>query len=303
MRPARLILGLLTCLVLSSTLLSTRSSAQDFDDVVIRPTRVGEGLYMLMGRGGNMAVSVGPDGVILIDDQYAPLTEKIVMAIRAISDQPIGFVINTHWHGDHTGGNENLGKAGAVIVAHGNVRKRMSVDQLQTLRDRTIPAAPKQALPVITFTDSVTFHLNGQTTKVLHLPPAHTDGDSIIHFKEADVIHTGDILFNGFYPFIDVDSGGSIDGMITAHERILELAGPDTVIIPGHGALCSPVELEAAHDVLVTVRDRARAAIAAGTEVEAFVAADPLADLNEKWGGGFMKPDVFLRIIYADLSR
>jgi glyoxylase-like metal-dependent hydrolase (beta-lactamase superfamily II) len=258
---------------------------------------------MLMGRGGNMAVSTGPDGAILIDDQYAPLTEKIVAAVRAISDQPIGFVINTHWHGDHTGGNENLGKAGAVIVAHGNVRKRMSLDQIQTLRDRTILASPEAALPVITFTDSVTFHLNGQTTHILHLPPAHTDGDSIVHFAEADVVHTGDILFNGFYPYIDVDSGGSIDGMIAAHEKILELAGPDTVIIPGHGPRCGPAELQEAHDMLLTVRDRVRSALTAGMKIEALVATGPLADLNEKWGGGFMKPEVFLRIVYADLSR
>jgi cyclase len=303
MRQATLALGLLASFALSSTLLSAPSSAQDFDDVVIQPTRIAEGLYMLTGRGGNMAVSAGPDGVILIDDQYAPLTEKIVAAVRSISDRPIGFVVNTHWHGDHTGGNENLGKAGAVIVAHGNVRERMSVNQLQTLRDRTVPASPEGALPIITFTDSVTFYLNGQTIRVQHLPPAHTDGDSIVHFEEADVIHTGDILFNGFYPFIDVDSGGRIDGMIAAQERILQLAGPDTVIIPGHGARCGPAELREARDMLVTVRDRVRSAIAAGTDIEALVAADPLADLNGKWGGGFMTPDVFLRIVYADLSR
>lgn len=289
--------------LLVGTLAGSVEAQRDFGAVEIRATKLADGLYMLQGAGGNLAVSVGSDGVVLIDDQFAPLTEKILAAIRVFSDQPVRYVINTHWHGDHVGGNDNLGKAGAIIVAHENVRQRMSVEQFQALRGRTLPASPHSALPVITFRDSVSLHLNGKTLRAFHVPPAHTDGDSIIHFAEADVIHMGDTFFNGSYPFVDVDSNGSIAGMIAAQEQILSMAGPKTRIIPGHGPLSDAEGLRAAHDMLVTLRDRVEQAIAAGVSADDFVASDPLADLNAKWGGGFLKPEQVLRIIYADLSR
>jgi glyoxylase-like metal-dependent hydrolase (beta-lactamase superfamily II) len=250
-----------------------------------------------------MAVSAGEDGVFLVDDQYAPLTEKIIAAIREIQDEPVRFVVNTHWHGDHTGGNENLGKAGAVVVAHGNVRRRMSVEQFQKMRDRTIPASPEGALPVITFTDALTFHLNGESVHVFHVPPAHTDGDSVVHFQGADVLHAGDIFFNGTYPFIDIDSGGSIEGMIDAQERILSLCGDDSVIIPGHGPIANAAKLRDTRQMLMTVRDRVRRAIASGMKLEELIANDPLADLNGEWGGGFIDGTQMLTIVYADLTR
>jgi glyoxylase-like metal-dependent hydrolase (beta-lactamase superfamily II) len=282
---------------------STLAQDRDFESVniVVRPIR--GGIHMLTGSGGNMAVSAGEDGGFLVDDQYAPLTEKIAAAIREIRDEPVRFVVNTHWHGDHTGGNENLGEAGAVIVAHGNVRQRLSVEQLQKMRGLAVPASPPAALPVITFTDSVTFHLNGEAIHVFHVPPAHTDGDSIVHFLGSDVVHAGDILFNGTYPFIDVDSGGSLEGMIAAQERILALCGDDTVIIPGHGPLANAAALRENRQMLVTVRDRIRSAIASGTTLETLLANDPLADLNARWGGGFIGPSQMLTIVYADLSR
>lgn len=274
----------------------------DFERVEIETVPVAEGIYMLVGEGGNIGVSAGEDGVFLIDDQYAPLTEKIQAAIAAISNQPIRFVLNTHWHFDHTGGNENLGKAGVLIVAHDKVREYMSVDQFIEAFDMKLPASPPEALPVVTFNDTVTFHLNDSTIKAFHVEPAHTDGDLVVYFTEADVIHTGDVYFNGMYPFIDVAHGGSIEGTILAADRILAMAGENTKIIPGHGTLSNRAELEAYRDMLITVRDRVKAAIAKGMTVEEFIATDPTADLDAKWGEGFLKPEQFQQIVYSDLK-
>lgn len=276
---------------------------RDFSSVTIETIPVSESVSMLAGEGGNIGVSAGDDGVFLVDDQFAPLTEKILTAVAGISDRPIRFLINTHWHFDHTGGNENLGDMGAVIVAHDKARERMSVDNFIQAFNAEVPATPDSGLPVVTFNDSVTFHLNGDTIRAFHVETAHTDGDTVIHFEKANVIHTGDIYFNGFYPFIDTGSEGSIDGMITAVDEILAIADAETKIIPGHGPLSNESELEAYRDMLVTVRDRTKAAIAAGTSVEEFVASTPLADLEEEWGDGFLKTEPFLGIVFADLSR
>jgi len=287
------------------TLAAAPSGAQqgDLASVEIVATPIRGGVSMLSGAGGNMAVSAGEDGVFLVDDQFAPLTEKISAAIRRIRDEPIRFVVNTHWHGDHTGGNENLGKAGALIFAHGNVRQRMSIDQFQKMMNRTVPAAPLRALPVVTFTDSVTFHLNGQSVQGVHVAPAHTDGDSVVHFQGANVLHAGDVFFNGSYPFIDLDSGGRVQGMIDAQRRILSICRDDSVIIPGHGPLADPAALRTANEMLIRVRDRVRSAIDDGIGLEALIASDPLADLNDAWGGGFIDPQRMLTIVYTDLAR
>lgn len=302
MQARQIGLPLLIASILTAAAFPIHAQDRDFASVEIVSKPIRGGIHMLAGAGGNMAVSAGEDGVFLVDDQYAPLTEKITATIRQIRDEPVRFVVNTHWHGDHTGGNENLGEAGAVIVAHGNVRSRMSVDQFQKTWQRTVPAASKGALPVITFTDAVAFHLNGETVDVFHVPPAHTDGDAVVHFRGADVIHAGDIFFNGTYPFIDIESGGSIQGMIDAHERILSLCGDDSVIIPGHGPISNAAELRIARRMLMTVRDRVQSAITSGATLEDLVAGDPLADLNPRWGGGFIAPDQMLAIVYADLS-
>jgi glyoxylase-like metal-dependent hydrolase (beta-lactamase superfamily II) len=277
--------------------------AQDFDDVQIETVQVGPGVYMLTGSGGNLAVSVGQDGVFLVDDQYAPLTEKILAAIRSISDEPVRFVINTHWHGDHVGGNENIGQAGALILANDNVRKRMSVEQFREAFDRTVPAAPEAALPVVTFSEAVTFHINGGELHAFHVDSAHTDGDAMIHFRDVNVIHMGDVYFNGLYPFVDFSAGGSIDGIIAATKKVLEIVDDDTRIIPGHGPLSNKVELEAYLDMLVGVRDAIRERIAMGLDRDAVIAAEPTARWDEAWGAGWLTPEQFVGIVYSDLSR
>jgi len=276
---------------------------QDFSQVEIKATRLTDGVYMLEGAGGNMGLSVGEDAIFLIDDQFAPLTDKIVEAVEAIDDRPIEFVFNTHYHGDHTGGNENLGKAGALIVAHDNVRRRMSVEQFRKAFNRRIPAAPEGALPVVTFSEDVTFHLNGDEIHAFHVSSAHTDGDAIVHFTKANVVHMGDVMFSGFYPFIDVDAGGSLDGIVVACDRGLEIVDGATRIIPGHGPMSDREDLEAYRDMLVGVRDAVGPLVDSGKSLEQVRGADPLAPWNEKWGKGFMEPDRFLDIVYRDLSR
>lgn len=275
----------------------------DFDSVQIETIPLRDGIYMLVGEGGNIGVSVGEDGVFLIDDQHAPLTEKILAALEDISREPVRFLINTHWHFDHTGGNENFGEAGVTIVAHDNVRDRMSTEQVVEAIGRTFPPSPDAALPIITFNDTMTFHLNGETIHAFHVDSAHTDGDAIIHFREANIIHTGDTYFNGFYPFIDVDSGGSIEGMIAAVEGLLLLIDDETHIIPGHGPLSNREEMIAYLEMLKTVRDRVKTAIDQGISPEDFIASEPMADFPSTWGEGFLSTEQFLQIVYADLAR
>lgn len=294
---------LIIAMILVMVWIHPANAQQSMENVQIKATEITDSVYMLTGRGGNLGLSVGDDGAFLVDDQYAPLTDKILAAIAKITDKPIKFVVNTHWHGDHTGGNENMGKAGAIVVAHENVRKRMSVEQFNAVFNRTTPASPKGALPVVTFTDAVTFHWNGDDINAFHVDPAHTDGDAIIHFKNANVIHMGDTYFNGMYPYIDVSAGGSINGLIAAVDRVIAKANDNTKIIPGHGPLSNRSELKAYRNVLSTMRDRVAKLIKEGKSKEEVVAAKPTADHDAKWGGGFMKPDVWVGILYTSLSK
>lgn len=284
-----------------SGLLSLGSAfAQDWDAVEIKPTDLGNGLYMFMGSGGNLGASVGEDGIFLIDDQYAPLTDKIVAALGKIGSGDVKYVLNTHWHGDHSGGNENLGKTGSVIVAHRNVRVRMSVDQFSKMRDRTTPASPDIALPVVTFDGNVEFYFNGHKIEVKSVEAAHTDGDSIVFIKDANVLHMGDTFFHTWYPFIDAESGGNIHGMIAVHEKGLSLADDTTKIIPGHGPLATKADLQEAHDKLVRVRDALQSRIDKGMSDEEIIADKPLESLDLGWGG-FLKPEQFVAITLAGM--
>ena len=276
--------------------------AQEMQDVQVTATHVAGHVYLLTGRGGNIGASIGDDGVFLVDDQYAPLTEHIRAAVAAISDLPIRFVVNTHWHEDHTGGNERMGEAGAIIVAHENVRERLSTEQFVAFSDRHYDPSPAGALPVITFTDAVTFHWNGDANHAFHVENAHTDGDAVIHFREANVLHAGDVYWNGVYPFIDISSGGSIDGMIAAVDRLLELVDADTRIIPGHGPLSSVEELRTYRWMLLASRERVAALMAERKTREEIIAARPTAEFDEAWGQWFIRPEQWVGFVYDGLA-
>jgi glyoxylase-like metal-dependent hydrolase (beta-lactamase superfamily II) len=294
----------LVCVALLLLAAPAAGQGEDFEAVEIRTEAVAPGLAVLFGRGGNIAVSTGADGPVLVDDQFAPLAPKILAAVKALQDAPVRFVINTHWHFDHTGGNEPMGEAGALIVAHANVRVRMSTEQFMAAFERKIPPSPAGALPVVTFDDGVTLHWNGEEIAVEHVANAHTDGDALVWFRKANAVHTGDTYVAGMFPFVDVSSGGTLAGIIRSAGRVLSQIGPDTKVIPGHGPISNEAELREWREMLLVVRDRVNAALAAGKTLEAFEAEKPLADLAERYGkGGFMDATRFLAIVWSDLSR
>jgi len=264
-------------------------------DISWKSTELAPGLYMLQGQGGfpggNLGLITGDDGVVLIDDGLEPLVAVTVAAIESLTGDPIDFVINTHAHGDHVGANEVLHRKGATIVAHENLRTRMVKD-----------GSNRAALPELTFTDAVTFHLNGHTAKVFHVANAHTDGDAVIHFPEVNVIHAGDVMFNRMFPFIDLDSGGSLGGFIAAQKKIIALADDDTKIIPGHGELANKADLQTAIDMLEDAQARVKALVDAGKSQEEVIAANPLAAYADDWTWDFISADSMTETIYRSLT-
>ena len=291
--------------ILAAALLAFAAPAaaqQDFSKVEVKVQRIAPGVAVLFGAGGNVGLSYGADGNIIVDDQYAPLSEKIERAVRSVDPDPVRFVINTHWHFDHTGGNENFGKAGAVILAHDNVRRRMSTDQFIAALDAKVPASPKAALPVVTFASAVTLHLNGDTLHVIHVADAHTDGDSLVHWQKADVLHMGDtFFFRDSFPFIDLSSGGSIHGMIAAAERGLAIAGPNTKIIPGHGPMATRADLARYRAMLFDVRTKVEAGIRARRTLAQIQATKPAAAYGMP--SGFIGPDKFVESVFNSLAK
>lgn len=275
----------------------------NFDTIQVRAQALRGGIYMLTGAGGNIGVSVGDDATFIVDDQYAPMTPKIIAAVAAITNKPIRFVVNTHWHGDHTGGNENVGKTGTLIVAHDNVRKRMSTEQFNDVFNRRTPASPAGALPVVTFNDSVSFHINGDQLVAFHIPPAHTDGDAIIHFTRADVVHMGDTFFTTGYPYVDVSSGGHVNGIIGVADRVLAMCKPTTIIIPGHGTASNCESLREYRNMVAAIRDRVRAEMQRGRTLEQIAEAKVTAEFDAKWGRGFVQPAVFVQLVHRSLSQ
>lgn len=267
------------------------------------PEKINDHLYILKGVGGNIGVCMGKDGLFMIDDQFAPLGDKIKAALEKLGGSVPKYLVNTHWHGDHTGGNEYFHDAGALIIAHENVRKRKSTDQLMRAFGNNVPASPEAAWPKITFTDDMSLHFNGEDILLVHVHNAHTDGDALVYFPKSNVIHLGDTYFQATYPFIDVSSGGTLDGMIRSANRVLFMINDETVVIPGHGNLSNRTELIAYRDMLQTISNRMKQALAAGMSVEEIKAAKLTAEFNERWGQGWMEPDTFVDILYTDLSR
>ena len=276
--------------------------AQDLDSVEIRTEKLTDGIYVLRGSGGNIGLAVGADATFVVDDQFAPLTPKILAAIAALTKRPVRFVLNTHWHLDHTGGNEHMGKAGALLIAHDNVRRRMSARQFLEVIEREVLPSPPGALPVVTFSDGVTFHINGDEVAVTHLPAAHTDGDAVVYFRRANVVHMGDVYVRYGYPFIDLRSGGTLRGMIRGTDRTLVLINDSTKVIPGHGDTGDRATLRSYRDMLVAISQRVKRQVAADRTLEQVLASKPTAPFDSAWGSGFIKPDDFVRFAYADAA-
>ena len=271
-----------------------------FDKVEIKATEVADNIFMLEGSGGNIAVIKGVDGVLMIDSQFAPLSDKIKKAIASISESDIKYLLNTHWHGDHTGGNNNFGSEGTIIVAHENVLQRMSTDQVNV--NRTTKASPKAAWPVITFTEDMKVHFNGEDIAMVHIHNAHTDGDALVYFTNANVLHMGDTFFNGRFPYIDLGSGGSVQGLIDAISKAMMIVDDETKIIPGHGSLGTKADLIKYHRVVVAVFEGVKEAIASGKSLEEIKASD-ITKPYDGWGSGFISDERFLDIIWTDLNR
>ena len=272
----------------------------DYDAIEISVTDVVPGIYYLEGDGGNIGLSVGEDGVFIIDDQFAPLTEKIKARISDYSNQPVKFVINSHFHFDHTDGNQNFGAGGSIIIAHENARIRMSEDQLISVLNQDQFAYDEVGLPKITFTEDMSLHFNGQTVRLHHFGPGHTDTDAIIQFVDANVIHTGDVFVRYGLPFIDVPNGGNLNGMIRAMHGIIELADGNTKIIPGHGQLSTRADMVAYVDMLETIRDRVYEGIQAGMTLEQITATEPARGYA---GGGFLNNENFTKIAYDSFFK
>ena len=281
-------------LVLCTLSVATITMAQE-GDISFKSTELAPGLYMLEGQGGftggNLGLITGDDGVVLIDDGLEPLVDLTLSAIESLTGDPVDFVINTHAHGDHTGANDALHGRGATIVAHENLRTQLIKD-----------GASRAALPELTFTDAVTFHLNGHTANVFHVANAHTDGDSVIYFPEVNIMHTGDAMFNKLFPFIDMEGGGSVAGFIAAQKKMLSIANNDTKIIPGHGELASKADLQVAVDMLEDAQSRVKALVDAGKSQEEIVAENPLADYHDGWNWGFITTQIMTETLYRSLT-
>jgi len=274
---------------------------QDFSKVEVKTIDLGHGIYMLAGAGGNVTVAVAPEGVIMIDDQFAPMSAKLKAAIASVSHAPVRYLINTHFHGDHTGGNANFAKEGAVIVAQENLRKRLAGGAVNA-EGRPAPAQPAAALPVVTFADSMKLQLGDKTAEVTHMAPAHTDGDSYVYFRAENVLATGDLFSSTRFPNIDVRNGGGIDGMIASANKLLTVVNDSTQVVPGHGPLAKKGDIAAFRDMLQTSRDRVAKLIADGKTEDQSVQAKPLADLEVKRSSDDENTERFTRLVYQSLK-
>ena len=274
--------------------------AQDnnFDKVQIKVVPVAGSVYMLQGSGGNIGVSVGEDGIVIVDDEFAPLAPKIKAALKGISEKPVRFVLNTHWHGDHVGGNAQFG-GDAPIIAQENVRERMKNGS--NVMGRAVPPAPNEALPIITFNDRATVHLNGEDIRAMHFPAGHTDGDSIIYFTKSNVVHMGDDFVRYGFPFVDLESGGSVEGMIAAVDKIIATFPPETKVIPGHGDLSTVGDMKPYVEMLRQTLAKVQAEIKQGKTLDQLKQEKVLAGF-ERWNGDFINSDKWVETLYHDLT-
>jgi cyclase len=295
----RFLPGLAACLLVAATVVVT--AQQDFSKVEIKTTKISGNFYTLEGQGGTIGVLAGPDGVLMVDTQFAPLTDKIVAAIKQISDGRIRFVINTHLHGDHTGGNENLAKLGATILAREELRARLATPG-PTAGGKPGNPAPPGALPMVTYKDPLTIHMNGEQVQVIPVRLAHTDGDTVVKFVTADVVMTGDFYRSLGYPNIDRNNGGSLKGMVDALNAVIDLAGPSTKIIPGHGAIVDKTAVAAHRDMILALRDKVSQLVQKGMTVEQVVAAKPAAEYDAKVPGVGTTGDRFIGQLYAEVK-
>jgi cyclase len=273
------------------------------ENVTINTTKLTDNIYLIKGSGGNMIVSVGQDGVFMVDDQFAPLTEKIKEAISKITDQPVKFVINTHWHSDHTGGNENLGEIGAIIVSHDNTRKRLSTEQFIDFFNRTVPPLSEKGLPIITFSDNMTVYQNGDEIKIIHLDNGHTDGDSIVYFTKNNVIHVGDDFNDKSYPFIDLSSEGSIDGLISSLQTISSSINDETKVVSGHSEISNKTKVDGFTSMLKDMRKKVSQLMEDGKSLEEIIASQPTSKYDEIYHDNTSRqPEDSVTFIYQSLT-
>jgi len=288
-------------LLIVSLLFAVSASTQtDFSKVQMKATKVAGNVYMLEGAGGNIGVSVGDDGLLIVDDQFAPLADKIRAALKGIADKKLHFILNTHWHGDHTGGNVAFGPE-ATIIAHDNVRKRLSTEQKSAVFNSTTPPSPKEALPVITFDQTLTVHFNGEDIRAIHYPHGHTDGDSVIFFSASNVVHLGDDFFAGRFPFVDLESGGSVEGLIKNVGELITKIPNDAKLIPGHGPISTLDDLKSYHRMLQQTTEIVRGKIKAGKTLDQ-IKSEGLPAEWAPWGTGFIKTDRWVETIYRSLT-
>jgi len=277
------------------------SAQTDYSKVQIKATKVAGNVYMLQGSGGNIGVSVGSDGILIVDDQFAPLADKIRASLKELNPGKLRFILNTHWHPDHTGGNAAFSPE-APIIAHDNVRKRLSTEQESKFFNRKFPAVAKEALPVITFDKSLAVHFNGEEIRAIHFPQGHTDGDSIVFFTTSNVVHLGDDFFAGSFPYVDIDSGGSVEGLAKNMGEVIARIPADAKLIPGHGPISTLDDLKAYHRMLVETTDIVRKKIAAGKTLDQ-IKSEGLPEEWKPWGAGFIKTDQWLELVHRSLTK
>jgi len=290
--------------LLTSMLFVSLSSfgQSNMDTVKIQPVKVTDQIYMLKGSGGNIGVLIGNEGTLMIDNQFAPLSNKINGAIKTLAPGDIRFAINTHVHGDHTGGNENFNKMGATLMAHDNVRTRMMKETVNPQTNKTTPPRNKEAWPVVTFADKLNLHLNGEDVILHHFDKGHTNGDVIVQFKNANVVHTGDAFVRYGYPYIDLSNGGSVNGFINTLDKILLLLDDNTKVIPGHGELATKADVKKLRDGIADIRDQVAAALKKGKKVEDIAALGITDKYEAEWGKGFVKGKDFVVMMAGNLS-